>query len=213
MDILKKISDCIVNMERENINDLVLEALSNEELTIEEIYHRGLNDGMTRALDKFEEKEYYLPEIIVCADTLNEGISLLKKKGDIKRDSKATIVLAVVEGDTHEIGKNIVKIMMEASGYNVLDLGVNQNSQYIINEAIKNKADIIALSSMMTTTMENMKNVINDLNRMNLDKRPKVIIGGGPVNNNFAKEIGADGYSPNAPKAVSLIKTLMGEAI
>ena len=213
MDTLKRISDCIVNMERENIKDLVLEALSNEELTIEEIYHSGLNDGMTRALDKFEEKEYYLPEIIVCADTLNEGISLLKEKGDIKKDSKATIALAVVEGDTHEIGKNIVKIMMEASGYDVIDLGVNQKSKNIIKAAIDNRADIIGLSSMMTTTMENMKTVISDLNNLKLEKKPKVIIGGGPVNKNFAEEIGADGYSENAPKAVLLIKKLMEEAI
>ncbi|MEG1409015.1 MAG: cobalamin-dependent protein [Terrisporobacter sp.] len=210
MDILKEISDCIVNMGKEEIKDLVLEALDYESLSVEDIYAKGLNNGMTRALDKFEEKEYYLPEIIVCADTLNEGIALLKNKGEIKKDIKGTVALAVVEGDTHEIGKNIVKIMMEASGYNVIDLGVNQKSKDIINSAIENKADIIALSSMMTTTMENMKSVVNDLNNMELEKHPKIIVGGGPVSSNFAQEIGAHGYSENAPKAVSLIKKLMG---
>lgn len=213
MDILNKISDCIVDMDREEIEKLVLEALKDENLEIEDIYDKGLNHGMTRALQLFDEKEYYLSEIIVCADTLNEGISILKSKGKVKQNNKGTIVLSVVEGDTHEIGKNIVKIMMESSGYNVLDLGVNQSSKDIINQAIDNNADIIALSSMMTTTMENMKTVINDLNTMKLDKRPKVIIGGGPVSNNFAHQIGADGYSENAPKAVRLIQKLMGEAI
>lgn len=211
MNILEQISECIVNMEKDEIKDLVTSAMNTE--SIDDIYHKGLNDGMTKALKKFEEKEYYLPEVIVCADTLNEGISILKQKGEIKKDDKGTVVLAVVQGDTHEIGKNIVKIMMEASGYKVLDLGVNQKSQDIIDEAIKNNADIIALSSMMTTTMENMKLVINDLNKVNLEKRPKVIIGGGPVSRNFANEIGADGYSENAPKAILLIKKLMGEVV
>lgn len=122
-------------------------------------------------------------------------------------------MLSVVEGDTHEIGKNIVKIMIESSGYKVIDLGVNKSSKTIIDEAINNNADIIALSSMMTTTMENMKTVINDLNSRKLNKRPKVIIGGGPVSNNYAIQIGADGYSENAPKAVRLIQKLMGEVM
>ena len=212
MDILRRISDCIIDMGKEEIRDLVLEALE-EDIKVEDIYRNGLNYGMTRALEKFEAKEYYLPEIIVCADTLNEGISILKNSGEIKKDTKGKVVLSVVEGDTHEIGKNIVKIMMEASGYDVIDLGVNQKSKNIIKAAIDNRADIIGLSSMMTTTMENMKTVINDLNNLKLEKKPKVIIGGGPVNKNFAEEIGADGYSENAPKAVLLIKKLMEEAI
>lgn len=212
MDILRRISDCIIDMGKEEIRDLVLEALE-EDIKVEDIYRNGLNYGMTRALEKFEVKEYYLPEIIVCADTLNEGISILKNSGEIKKDTKGKVVLSVVEGDTHEIGKNIVKIMMEASGYDVIDLGVNQKSKNIIKAAIDNRADIIGLSSMMTTTMENMKTVINDLNNLKLEKKPKVIIGGGPVNKNFAEEIGADGYSENAPKAVLLIKKLMEEAI
>ncbi|EQG75074.1 5-methyltetrahydrofolate--homocysteine S-methyltransferase [Clostridioides difficile DA00165] len=118
--------------------------------------------------------------------------------------------MSVVEGDTHEIGKNIVKVMVEATGYKVIDLGVNRKSEDIIEEAIKNNVDIIGLSSMMTTTMENMKSVIDELNMIEIDKRPKVIIGGGPVSMEFAEEIGADGYSSNAPKAVKLINKLIG---
>lgn len=213
MDILVKISECVVNMDKENITSLVLEALNNEAITIEDIYDKGLNKGMIKALDLFDEKEYYLSEIIVCADTLNAGIDILKKYGKIKKETKGTVVLCVVEGDTHEIGKNIVKIMIESSGYKVIDLGVNQSSKTIIDEAIINDADIIGLSSMMTTTMENMKTVINELNNRRLHKRPKVIVGGGPVSNNYAVQIGADGYSENAPNAVRLIQKLMGEAI
>ncbi len=213
MDILQKISDCVVNMDKENITQLVSEAIGNKDISIEDIYDEGLNKGMIKALDLFDEKEYYLSEIIVCADTLNEGIDVLKKHGEVKKETKGTVVLSVVEGDTHEIGKNIVKIMIESSGYKVIDLGVNQSSKTIIDEAINNNADIIGLSSMMTTTMENMKTVITDLNSRNLAKRPKVIVGGGPVSNNYAVQIGADGYSENAPKAVRLIQKLMGEAM
>ncbi|MCC0649393.1 cobalamin-dependent protein, partial [Clostridioides sp. ZZV15-6598] len=178
-----------------------------------DIYKYGLNKGMIGALDKFENKEYYLSEVIVCTDALNKGINILKETGRIKKKSKGVILMSVVEGDTHEIGKNIVKVMVEATGYKVIDLGVNRKSEDIIEEAIKNNVDIIGLSSMMTTTMENMKSVINKLNRLNLSKRPKVIIGGGPVSMDFAEEIGADGYSPNAPKAVKLIDRLIGGEI
>ena len=211
MGILQRISDCVVDMRKDEIEKLIIEAIEDEELDIESIYDKGLNAGMIRALDMFESKEYYLCEVIVCADTLNEGIDVLKANGKMKTQNKGTIILSVVEGDTHEIGKNIVKIMMQSSGYKVLDLGVNQKSKDIIKSAIDNKADIIALSSMMTTTMENMKTVIGDLNNMNLAKRPKVIVGGGPVSRRYATEIGADGYSENAPKAIQLIKNLMGE--
>ena len=213
MGILQKISDCVVNMEKDEIKDLILEALKDESLDVEDIYDKGLNAGMIRALDLFEEKEYYLSEVIVCADTLNEGIDILKKYGKSKSQNKGTVILSVVEGDTHEIGKNIVKIMIESSGYKVIDMGVNQKSKDIINTALENHADIIALSSMMTTTMENMKTVIDELKDMNLEERPKIIVGGGPVSNRFAETIGADGYSENAPRAVRLIQRLMGEAV
>ncbi|HGL6449439.1 TPA: B12-binding domain-containing protein, partial [Clostridioides difficile] len=136
--------------------------------------------------------------------------NLLKGTGKVKKKSKGVILMSVVEGDTHEIGKNIVKVMVEATGYKVIDLGVNRKSEDIIEEAIKNNVDIIGLSSMMTTTMENMKSVIDELNMIEIDKRPKVIIGGGPVSMEFAEEIGADGYSSNAPKAVKLINKLIG---
>lgn len=213
MDILQRICDCVVNMDKENIKGLVLEALQNKNISIEDIYDKGLNKGMVKSLDMFDNKKYYLSEIIVCSDTLNEGIDVLRSHGQIKKENKGTVVLSVVEGDTHEIGKNIVKIMIESSGYKVIDLGVNKSSKTIIDEAINNNADIIALSSMMTTTMENMKTVINDLNSRKLNKKPKVIIGGGPVSNNYAIQIGADGYSENAPKAVRLIQRLMGEVM
>lgn len=210
MNLLDSISNSIVNMDIHNIESKVNNAIKAS-VSVEDIYEFGLNKGMIEALQKYENKEYYLSEIIVCTDVLNRGINVLKSLGKTKEKSKGKILVSVVEGDTHEIGKNIVKVMVESSGYNVIDLGVNRKSKDIIEEAIKNNVDIIGLSSMMSTTMENMKSVIDELNTLNLDKRPKVIVGGGPVDSRFANEIGADGYSSNAPEAIKLIELLLKE--
>lgn len=208
--ILKEIAECVINMDKPGVKKNVLIALDSNTIDIKEIYNNGLNFGMTKVLDKYDNKEYFLPEVVVCADALNEGISILKKYGDVNKKGAIKITMAVVKGDTHEIGKNIVKIMMEAAGFNVFDLGVNQDPIHIVNHALEHEVDIIALSSMMTSTMVNMKNVIDELNNRNIKNfKPKVIIGGAPVSERFAKEIGSDGYSDSAPEAVKLVKKIM----
>ena len=165
--------------------------------------------GSIRAIKFYDNKEYDIPELIVCADTLNKGVKVLSVNGNVENNSKGTIVLAVVEGDTHEIGKNIVKIMLEASGYDVIDIGVNKNADEIINTALTKEAQIIGLSSMMTTTRGEMKKVIDKINSMNLDKKPYVLIGGGSVTENYSIEINADGYATNAPNTVKLVQKLL----
>ncbi|MEJ8554551.1 cobalamin B12-binding domain-containing protein [Tepidibacter sp. Z1-5] len=209
-DILTKISDCIVNMEERNIENLIIEALNCDDINIDDIYNKGLNFGMNKAIELFENKKYYIPEVIVCADTLNKGLEVLRRYGKINKKSKGKVVFAVVKGDTHEIGKNIVKIMLEASGYEVIDLGVNIDNEDIIEVAIKEEAQVIGVSSMMTTTMTQMKKLIEKLNSIDVQKKPYVIIGGGCITQNYAIEIGADGYSENAPKAVKLVDKLIG---
>ncbi|MBF8984729.1 cobalamin-dependent protein [Lutibacter sp. B2] len=208
-NVLKQISDCIVNMEEDEIESLIQRAVKSE-IDLDSVYIQGLKDGMVRAIELFDKKIYHLPEVIVCADTLNKGLNLLKSFGDINKKSKGKIVFAVVKGDTHEIGKNIVKIMLEASGYEVIDLGVNVDSTVIIESAIKEEAQIIALSSMMTTTMIEMERVIKELSEKNIKYKPHVIVGGGCVSKKYAEEILADGYSENAPKAVKLVNRLIG---
>lgn len=209
MELLNKIADCIVDMDEENIENILSEALKSN-IPLDEIYKHGLNEGMLRATKLFENKEYYISEIIVCADTLNKGIQYLKKYGNVETGKGPTIVIGVVEGDMHEIGKNIVKIMLEAADFNVIDLGVNVTSQELIETAIKNDAKIIGLSSMMTTTMVHMGEVVEKLNERNLKNRPKVMIGGGCISQIYADEIKADGYSANAIEAVKLANKLLG---
>ena len=121
------------------------------------------------------------------------------------------MLITVVEGDTHEIGKNIVKIMLDAAGFDVIDLGVNNSAKEIIEVALRENVKIIGLSSMMTTTREQMRKLVKELKDMDLEHRPRVIIGGGSVTDNYSKEIDADGYSKNAPEAVKLINKILKE--
>lgn len=210
MSVLDAIAQSVVEMDKEHIAAYIDQALKSDAFTIQQIYEDGLNKGMTRALDLYEAKQYYLPEIIVCADTLNIGLELLKSEGTVTNVDAIRVVIAVIEGDTHEIGKNIVKVMMDAAGFNVRDLGVNQRPHDIVEAALQFDADIIALSSMMTSTMTNMRFVIEELNQRAVKNRPFVVIGGAPVTESFAEEIGADGYAENAPDTVVLIRRLCG---
>ena len=214
MDILNEIAQCIVNMDEENIEKLIKLAIDSDDIDVNDIFFKGLNLGMVKAINIYDNKEYDIPELIVCADTLNKGIKVLREYGIFNKENKGKILLSVVEGDTHEIGKNIVKIMVEASGYEVIDLGVNKSVDAIIDTAIKEEVNIIGLSSMMTTTRGEMKKLISKINSMNLSNKPYVIVGGGSITESYSKEIGADGYSENAPNAIKLIQRLLkGEAI
>ncbi|MEF9935239.1 MAG: cobalamin-dependent protein [Clostridium sp.] len=205
--LLQKISDCVVNMDDDIIEEAVLEAIKEDSITIEEIYNKGLNDGMQRAVKLYDEEEYFIPEIIVCSDTLNLGIDTLRQSGLMKKETKGKVVLAVVKGDTHDIGKNIVGIMLEASGYEVIDLGSDCHEEDILEATINHNADIVGLSSMMTTTMRNMESVVNLFKSKSLNT--PIIIGGGPITSEFANEIGATGYSSSGPEAVKLVNTIL----
>ena len=210
MKILKKISDAIIEMDEDEIENLIESAVEND-ISLEEIYQRGLNDGMIRALENYDKKEFDIPEVIVCADILNKGIKTVEKYGNLNSGEKDKVLISVVEGDTHEIGKNIVKIMLEAGGFDVIDLGVNKSSKEIIDTALRENVKIIGLSSMMTTTREEMRKLVKELDEMDIENKPKVIIGGGSVTDNYSKEIKADGYSKNAPEAVTLINKILKE--
>lgn len=210
MDYLKNISEAVINMDEDNIISIIEIALENG-IKQEEIYEAGLGKGMLEVTKLFENKIYFVSEVIVCADTLNKGVKYLQNKFPTKIDENGIkIIFGVVEGDLHEIGKNIVKIMFEAAKFKVYDLGINVKAVDIIEKAIEVNADIIALSTMMTTTMGKMKDVVQLLQTKDLKKIPKIIIGGGCVSNKYAMEIGADGYSANAVEAVQLVKNLMG---
>lgn len=212
-EIFKKLSDSVVNMEEEETSELANKVVE-EKIDAYEAIDKGLSDGMGRAGKLFEEEEYFVPELLMCSDAMYAGLNILKphlKKVD--SGDKYKVVIGVVEGDTHDIGKNLVKLMLETSGFEILDLGRDVPAQKFVDEAKNSNADIIAISSLMTTTMDTMEEVIKILQKDNVRNDFKVMVGGGPISQNFADKIGADGYSVNASEAVRLAKHLVGTEV
>ena len=159
----------------------------------------------------FEEKKYYLPQLIASAETMEKAINYLEPmliKDD--EEEKATIIMATVEGDIHDIGKNLVVLMLKNYGYDVIDLGKDVESQRILDVAKEKKASVIGLSALMTTTMTEMKHLVELAKEQNVEA--KIIIGGAVVTESYAKEIGADGYSRDAGEAVRLVNRLLGDS-
>lgn len=201
----------VLEMEDEDIADLCRDYLAEGYDPKEGIFN-GLIKGMNEAGKLFAEEEYYISDILICSDAMNNGIDVLKEKIDsTEEDNIATAVIGVVEGDTHDIGKNLVKLMLETSGFKMIDLGKDVPAQKFVDEAVENNADFIMMSTLMTTTMANMKKVIDLLNERGIRDQFKVMIGGGPVSESFAKDIGADAYSENATEAVKVAKNLIGK--
>lgn len=208
-ELYKNLSDAVLNMEEEETISLSEEVIKNNYDAYEAI-DKGLANGMERAGVLFEEEEYFIPELLICSDAMYGGLEILRPH--IKTNSneeKHKIIIGVIEGDTHDIGKNLVKIMLETSGFDVIDLGRDVEPQKFIDKAVEVGAKIIALSTLMTTTMEGMEKVINLLKDKNLRNQFKIMIGGGPISQSFADKIGADGYSSNAAEAVKLAKSFV----
>jgi len=210
-ELFQALSDAVVGMDEDRARELANEAVErgiDAYTTIE----RGLVDGMGRAGELFESEEYFIPELLLCSDAMYIGLEILQPhlKVEDANQRRFKVVIGVVEGDTHDIGKNLVRIMLEASGFDVIDLGRDIPAQRFVDTAISENADVIALSTLMTTTMDAMAEVVDKLDAANLRERFKVIVGGGPISPAFAKRIHADGYANSAPNAVKLVKQLAG---
>ena len=208
-EYLEKMAKMVVEMEDEEIGDLCREYLK-EGYDPEDGIFNGLIKGMNEVGKLFEEEEYFISDLLICSDAMYNGIDVLKEKIESYGENNlATAVIGVVEGDTHDIGKNLVKLMLEVNGFKMIDLGKDVPAEKFVDEAIKNKAQFIMMSTLMTTTMANMKKVIDILNERNIRDQFIVMVGGGPVSESFAKDIGADAYSENANEAVKVAKSLI----
>ena len=173
----------------------------------------GLVDGMNRASQLYEEEEYFVTDVLLCSDAMYAGLDILRPYlPEVANDDKITGVIGVVEGDTHDIGKNLVKIMLETAGFNMIDLGRDVPLQQFVDTAKEQNADFVCMSTLMTTTMGGMETVIHLLEEAGIRNKVKVMIGGGPISQKFADKIGADGYSQNAVEAVKLAKRLLNIA-
>ena len=209
-ELLKRLSDGVLEME----DDEVIEA-SNQ--YIEQGYPAfdgimdGLVDGMNRASVLFDEEEYFVTDVLSCSDAMYEGLNIMRpylKDEDSRVKKKA--VIGVVEGDTHDIGKNLVRIMMETAGFEMIDLGRDVSLDEFVIKAKETDADLVCMSTLMTTTMRGMETVIKKLEQAGIRDRVKVLIGGGPISQKYCDQIGADGYSENAVEAVKLAKRVLG---
>ena len=208
-EIYTGLSDSVVGMDEAKTVEIAKQAVADG-IDAYQAIEQGLVEGMNRAGKLFETEEYFIPELLLCADAMYAGLEILKPH--IRRESaqvRRKVVIGVVEGDTHDIGKNLVKVMLDAAGFEVHDLGRDVPPQVFVDTAIAENADIIGLSTLMTTTMPNMAEVIRLLEKSGKRAQFKVIVGGGPVSQAFADKIGADGFSSNAPGAVKLAKKLL----
>ena len=211
-DILKDLMDGVFLMNEELVIKAANEVVAAKYDAYDAI-NNGLIAGMNQAGVAFDKEEYFVPELLICSDAMYAGIEILRphlKVTDAQVRIKA--VIGVVEGDTHDIGKNLVKIMMDAAGFEVHDLGRNVPLANFVEKAKEVGADLICLSTLMTTTMDGMATVIEMLKEEGIRDSYKVIIGGGPISQAFANKIGADGYADNAAGAIKVSRSLLAKA-
>jgi corrinoid protein of di/trimethylamine methyltransferase len=210
---MKNIVISIIDGDQDKIQESARDALKANVDPLE-VVELGLSKGMAIVGESFEQGESFLPELLMAAATFNAAMEILMPEIEAqnKEIPKAgTVLIGTVKGDVHNLGKNIVSMVLETNGFSVVDIGVDVPSLNFIEEARKVKADVIALSSLMTTTMPSQKEIIEILEEKNLRNEYFVIVGGGPVSQQWADEIGADGFGKTAVDAVDLIKRLLSQ--
>lgn len=210
-EMLQKLSDLVFEMEDEEIADACQEYIDKGYEALDGILH-GLVDGMNRASEMYDQEEYFVTDLLLCSDAMYAGLDVLRphlpEDASLGQGKKG--VIGVVEGDTHDIGKNLVKIMMETAGFEMYDLGRDVPLDMFIDKAEEVGADLIMMSTLMTTTMPGMREVIEKLKERGIRDKYKVMIGGSPISQSYADDIGADAYSRNAVEAVEVAKRLCG---
>jgi len=198
-----------VNGKADEVRDMVKKAL-DEGQEVEKILNEGLIAGMNVVGEKFKRNEFYVPEMLIAARAMKAGMEVLRPIL-VQKDVKplGTVVLGTVRGDLHDIGKNLVGMMLEGAGFEIVDLGVDVSPEKFVQTVKEKKAQIVGLSALLTTTMPSMKDVIKALEEEGIRDKVKVMIGGAPVTQNYADEIGADGYAPDAASAADKAKELV----
>ncbi|MGQ9470866.1 MAG: cobalamin B12-binding domain-containing protein [Candidatus Aminicenantales bacterium] len=210
-NLFARMTQAIIEGNQEEALSLAEEALRLG-LNPAEVIEQGYVPGIQKVGELWEKGEYFLPELITSAEAMKAAMAVLQpalKQGTQSSLSAGRVVIGTVEGDIHDIGKNIVASMLQASGFEVHDLGADVKLERFAQKANEVKADIIGLSALLTTTMIGQKNFIDYLVSQGLRNRYKVIVGGAPVTAEWAQKIGADGYAENAVAAVRLIKQLL----
>ncbi len=206
---LKAIYDGVVEGDNASVQTHVQSALDGG-LSAASVLNEALIPAMAEVGRLFEEGEYFVPEMLISARAMKSAMAMLKpylQQADVKY--AGVVVIGTVKGDLHDIGKNLVSLMLEGAGFQVKDLGSDVTPEKYVTAVRENDANVVAMSALLTTTMVNMKSTIDALKEAGLRDRVKVMVGGAPVTDSFARQIGADGYAPDASRAVAVAKSLL----
>jgi len=208
--MLEELKECIITGKHLRARELT-EQLLKEGVSAKEVLDKALIPGMDVVGEKFKNNEYYIPEVLIAARAMKMAMEVLRP--ELTRsgvEPVATFVIGTVRGDLHDIGKNLVAMMMEGAGFRVVDLGVDVPPERFVEEVQKNNAQIMGMSALLTTTMPAMRDTIEALKQAGIRDKVKVMVGGAPVTQEYAEEIGADGYAPDAASAVDKARELLG---
>ena len=206
MATLDDLKQAIISGNREQAKELTKEALA-EGIAAKTIVVDGIAAAMEVVGEKFRANEFFVPELLIAQRAMKEALGLMSGESV---DYIGTVVIGTVKGDLHDIGKNLVAAMLEGAGFKVVDLGVDVTAEQFVAAAKDNSAGLIAMSALLTTTMGSMKDTVATLGSEGLKGKIKVVIGGAPVTQSYADEIGAHGYAPDAASAVEKAKALLG---
>ena len=208
---LTKIFEGVINGEQDEVKQLVQEMV-DEKANPQVILKEGLIAAMAEVGDRFENGDFFVPEMLIAARAMQSGLAILKPllmEQGVKAIGK--IVIGTVKGDLHDIGKNLVAMMLEGAGFEIVDLGTDVSTEKFVQAVRQHEPVMVGMSALLTTTMVNMQATVSALKEAGLRDSVKVIIGGAPVTSNYAEQIGADGYGADASRAVSLAKSLLAD--
>ena len=203
------IVDSLIECDEAKVLKLVQNAL-DEGIEAKEILNQGLIAGMDVVGEKMENEDMFIPEVLMAAKVMSAAVGILKPLlAEEDMSAMGRVIIGTVKGDLHDIGKNLVAMMLESAGFEVYNLGVDISPDKFVSEVNEKNANMVCLSALLTTTMPMMKQTIDAVVESGLRDRVKIMVGGAPVTKNYANEIGADGYAPDAGSATKLAKTLL----
>jgi 5-methyltetrahydrofolate--homocysteine methyltransferase len=210
---IQNIFNGIIEGNRSVVKEKIMQAI-NDGVDPAIILNAGMIEAMAEVGRRFECGEYYVPEMLIAARAMQEGLAILKPylaQADVPSAGK--IIIGTVSGDLHDIGKNLVAMMLEGAGFEIIDLGTDVSPERFVEAVRSNDADLVAMSALLTTTMPNMRTTLAAIEAAGLRANVKVIVGGAPLTEGFAQQIAADGYAPDASRAVTLAKSLASKRI
>jgi len=208
--LLEDIKSTVIAGKHLEIETLVETAIQ-QKMDLDNLINNALIAAMDVVGDRFSKSEIFVPEMLVSAVTMKKGLDIIKPLlKDNHQQARGKVILCTVKGDLHDIGKNLVAMMLEGAGFEVIDLGVDATVEKVVDKVAEIAPQILGLSALLTTTMPEMQNVIKLLQTRGIREKVKVMIGGAPVDAEFAKKIGADAYGKDAAEAVTIVRSLIG---